>query len=74
LQAQSAAEFPEGTNLIVDGVTQDDLLNLRAEPGVGAKIEDKLPLGTAGVVASGKVVRRGSDTWIEVKHQAELAG
>jgi hypothetical protein len=65
------ADFPEGSHLIVDGVAQDDSLNLRAEPGVGAKIDRKLALGTTGLVATGKVVRRGTDRWIEVKHQGQ---
>jgi hypothetical protein len=69
LRAQSVSGHIAGAELEVVGVESNDTLNLRAQPGVRAKIAAKLPPGATGLVATGKHVNLGGTSWIEVKYR-----
>lgn len=59
----------EGDVLMVIGVRHDDVLNLRAGPGVGAEIIDRIPPTFDDLVARGVTRELPSSFWIEVDYE-----
>lgn len=58
-----------GDVLMVIGVRHDDVLNLRAGPGVASPIVARVPPLSAGLVAEGKTRSMPGSFWIEVEYE-----
>jgi hypothetical protein len=59
----------EGDPLMVIGVRHDDVLNLRAGPGVNSPIQDEIPPTFTDVVALGNTRELPSSLWVEVDYE-----
>lgn len=59
----------QGDVLMVIGVRHDDVLNLRAGPGVGSPIVDEIPSTSMDLVAQGNTRDLPDSFWIEVDHE-----
>lgn len=58
----------EGDILMVIGVRHDDVLNLRAGPGVGAAIVEEIPPTSTDIVALGNTRQLPRSFWIQVEY------
>lgn len=62
----------EGDVVMVSGVSHDDVLNLRAAPGVNQPISDEIPPTAANLVAQGKTRDLSPGFWIEVAYEGTV--
>lgn len=66
IHAFSATPVERDTDIVVFGVADDDVLNVRSGAGVGNDIVGALDPDATGIAQTGREVLVGTDTWWEV--------